>query len=209
MQKKNLEKIYRVNGDILSTLIASDEIGWGSVSELSIQRIIYISTVLFSFRYEDKKNPFEEDYDYSVSLRGPYSDIIPQSLNFLIVNDWVILSSEGCELSERNMPDMSRLPNYLERKEWIETIIYILGIYGEEKIYDFVFRDPQYQDNLQRNSIREINTTSHNKTVQTLRKMKIAFEKALGESASELDNKKYLNMYFDYVFSRILRGETD
>ncbi|MEK5435243.1 MULTISPECIES: hypothetical protein [Paenibacillus] len=209
MQNLN-EKIYRVNGDILATLTTGEDLAWGAMNELSIQRILYISSILFSFRFENKYNPYEIDYDFSVSLRGPFSDVVPFSIKFLLANKFIIINeNDEIELAGRELPDMTSMPYYTERKEWIETIIYILGIYGEEKIYDFVFRDPQYQDNLQRNSMKEINLKSGNKTELTLRRLKAAFEGTLGKSALELDNKKYLEMYFEYVFSKILRGETE
>lgn len=209
MQKEAREKLLRVNGDILSVLTTVGDLGWESVNELSIQRIVYIASVLFSFKYEEEVNPFEIDYNFSVSLRGPYSDIIPNSIKFLMVNELIDKEDGGLKILGREIPNIGLMPKFYERKSWIEIIIYILGIYGEEKIYDFVFRDPQYQDNLQRNSIKEINIKSGNKTEMALKKLKLAFEKTLGKSALELDNKQYLNMYFDYVFSKILRGETD
>ncbi|MEK8127862.1 hypothetical protein WMW72_08125 [Paenibacillus filicis] len=210
MQKGSHDVLYRVNGDILSALKTSEDIGWESVTEFSVQRIMYIASVLFSFRHENEFNPFEQDYDFSVSLRGPFSAIIPRSLSFLLANEFIYYTDhKELSLSDRQMPDLYSMPYFKERKDWIESIIYILGIYGEEKIYDFVFRDPQYQDNIQRNSIKEINIKPGNKTDITIRKMKAAFEKSLGSSASELENKKYLDMYFDYVFSKILRGETE
>lgn len=210
MPKDLNEVLFRVNGDVLSTLITAEEIGWEAITELSIQRVMYISSVLFSFKFEKKFNPFASDYDFSISLRGPYSDVIPRSLSFLLASEYITYTyHKELRLTDRPIPDLFSMPYFNERKSWIETIIYILGIYGEEKIYDFVFRDPQYQDNIQRNSIKEINIKAGNKTDITLRKLKGAFEKSLGESAVELDNKKYLDMYFDYVFSKILRGETE
>ncbi|ACS98970.1 hypothetical protein [Paenibacillus sp. JDR-2] len=211
MQKKPIELIFRVNGDVTSILSSGEEIGWDSISEYSIHRILYISSVLYRFRFEELSfNPFEEDYDFSVSLRGPYSDIVPYSLKYLQANKYIFINEKGeYLLSTRELPDMSLMPNYQERSSWLEAVIYILGIYGEEKIYDFVFRDPQYQDNLQRNSIKEINIKEGNKTELTLMKMKDAFEKTLGKAALELNNKRYLDMYFEYVFSKILRGETE
>ncbi|MBE9917854.1 hypothetical protein G8C92_28030 [Paenibacillus donghaensis] len=210
MQKESNDVLFRVNGDIISTLKTSEDIGWESITEYSIQRIMYIASVLYSFRYENKFNPFVKDYDFSVSLRGPFSSIIPSAVYFLIANEFINYNeNKELVLSGRQIPNLNLMPYFEERKNWIESIVYILGIYGEEKIYDFVFRDPQYQDNVQRNSIKEIDIKPGNKTDITVRRMKGAFEKGLGNSASQLSHKEYLDMYFDYVFSKILRGETE
>lgn len=210
MPEINPQQLFRVNGDILATLICADEVGWDSITELSIQRIMYISSVLFSFKNEKEYNPFEKDYNFSISLRGPFSSIISYSLiNLLSRGNILVDGNKEVRLSTVRIDDLESMPFFLERKDWIENIVYILAIYGEEKIYDFIFRDPEYQDTLQRNSVTEINLKIGNETYLTLKKMKAAFENSLEVSVDELENKKYLDMYFDYVFSKILRGETE
>ncbi|EKS7870926.1 hypothetical protein QCQ72_005997 [Bacillus cereus] len=206
---KKRERILRVNGDILTIVNICNEIGWNSLKELSIYRIVYIASVLYKFKYPDKENPFSVDYNFVTSLRGPYTEDIKTSLTYLLVNDYLNKKENEIVSGSMEFPNVEKLPNYYEKSNWLRIVIYILAIYGEEKIYDFVVRDPQYQDNLQSNSIKEINTEKGNKTYQSLIELKRVFEESLGEEARNLDDKKYLDYYFDYVFSKILRGEID
>ncbi|KMY33745.1 hypothetical protein ACZ11_01300 [Lysinibacillus xylanilyticus] len=206
---KKREKILRINGDILSVFRICNEVGWESLKEISVYRIIYISSVLYSFKYPSKENPFSEDYDFVTSLRGPFTEDIKISLTNLLVNEYLVENGKQLSLGKETSNKIDDLPKYKEKYNWFEVVIYILAIYGEEKIYDFVVRDPEYQENLQTNSIKEINIEKGNKTYSNLVKLKETFERALGESANELDDKKYLEYYFDYIFSKILRGELD
>jgi hypothetical protein len=207
---KKREKILRINGDILSIVKICNDVGWDYLKEISIYRIIYIASVLYSFKYPNKENPFSGDYDFVASLRGPFTESIKTSLTNLFVNDYLL--NDGKQIfkgKEEPSEQIENLPNYKEKYHWFEIIIYILAVYGEEKIYDFVVRDPEYQENVQSNSIKEINVARGNKTYISLVKLKSVFEKALGEQAKELDDKQYLEHYFDYIFSKILRGELD
>lgn len=206
---KKREKILRINGDIISVVKICNEVGWAQLKELSIYRIIYIASVLYSFKYPDKENPFSNDYDFVPSLRGPFTEDIKTSLTNLLVNDYLESDGKQIFLGSENPKRIEELPNYNEKHNWLEVVIYILAIYGEEKIYDFVVRDPEYQENIQSNSLKEINIEKGNKTYISLVRLKSVFEDALGEKANELDDKQYLNHYFDYIFSKILRGELD
>lgn len=211
-KRKILEKLYRTNGDIISILDIAEEIGWNGVKEINLYRVLYISSVLYSFKYPDKINIFSMDYDFVISLRGPFSDSIKNSLIYLRANKVITLDQSKEFILNKNNKEIfniEKMPYYLERRSWLETIIYILAIYGEEKVYDFVFRDPEYQDSVQRNSITKINLDKGNETYKSLMSLKSAFENTLGEKVDDLDNKRYLELYFQYIFSKILRGETD
>lgn len=206
---KKREKILRINGDILSVVKICNDVGWDNLKEISIYRIIYIASVLYSFKYPNKENPFSSDYDFITSLRGPFTEDIKTSLTNLLVNEYLLSDGKKITLGKVTPSRIEELPKYQEKYNWLEVIIYILAIYGEEKIYDFVVRDPEYQENVQSNSIKEINVEKGNKTYISLVKIKGVFENVLGEDAKELDDKQYLEHYFDYIFSKILRGELD
>ncbi|MFX0549531.1 hypothetical protein ACOAKC_09345 [Hathewaya histolytica] len=206
------EKIGNVNGDILALLEITEKIGWNGVRKISIFRIMYLASVLYSFRYPRKKNPFAYDYVFVVSLLGPYCDVIDNSLIYLQINEYVkVDKDEFYKLSTNSMPELKKLPNFDVKSEWLKVIVYILGIYGEEKVYDFVFRDPEYQEKVQTNSIKNINIEKGNKTYNNLINFKKAFEEWFMKSEIEYKNndKKYLELYFEYVFSKILKGDME
>jgi hypothetical protein len=206
------ETISNVNGDILSLILITDNIGWVGVKRISIYRILYLSSVLYSFRYPNNENLFTRDYVFVISLQGPYSDIIDKSLIYLETNEFIdyYLDEDIYKLGSNTIPkEIVEIPYFNEKNDWLNTIIYILGIYGEEKIYDFIFRDPEYQSKVQSNSIKEINIDIGNKTCENLIRFKEAFENKLGNEIVKynMDDKEYLELYFRYVFSRILKGE--
>lgn len=203
------QKLYKHNGDIISLIEIASEIGWSGIREMSINRVFYLASVLYSFVYPEKNNIFNEDYIFFLSIRGPYFEGIDNSITFLLANDYISEDDGFYRLSHRKLPDMSKLPFNFEKKEWIRVITYILGIYGEEKIYDFIFRDPEYQKSLQSNSIKTINTDKDNETLFTLNKFKAAFEDTIDMQAAKVDAKMYLRLYFEYVFSVIIKGDAE
>ncbi len=209
MEKEKMIKKSHIATDILLLLQLSKKIGWNGLKEISITRIIYLSSVLYAFKYPKSTNPFIEDYEFTVKLRGPYCDMITDVLFFLCTNTFIIKdsSNERFVLGECELPKIEKTPNFDLKKEWLETVMFILGIYGEDKIYDFIFRDPEYQNNLQRNESTPINININNKTYIVLDAFKEAFEKTLSEEDIILDDKRYLELYFEYVFSKILKGE--
>ena len=210
MKREETKRVLRTNGDVLATLQVANDVGWEGVKEVNIHRIIYISSVLYSFKNPDKENPFIADYNFIISLRGPYSDEIKRSLVYLKTQKFIFNNDkQEYQLHNENVMTLNLeiLPNFIIKKNWIETIIYIIGIYGEDKIYDFVFRDPEYQDNVHRNSITNLNLDIGNETYKNLVEMKQVFESVLGDKAETLDNREYLELYFQYVFSKIIKGD--
>lgn len=209
MQKDEIN-IFETNSDILTILDLTQKIGWTNVKEINLYRIIYISSILYTFKYPNEKNIFSETYTFVVSLRGPYSENIKKSVIYLQTNQVIKKNTKNEFFSidyNKKKYDIERLPNYQKKFSWFEIIIFILGIYGEEKIYDFVFRDPEYQDTLNRNVSDALNLNSGNKTLDKLNKLKEAFEITLKDDARYLDDKKYLELYFQYIFSKIIKGE--
>lgn len=62
------------------------------------------------------------------------------------------------------------------KKEWFDDVAYIIGIYGEDKIFDFIYRDPEYRESLDGNSTYNLNLGKDNATVEFLNSFKDAFE---------------------------------
>lgn len=203
-------KTEKINGDVISILQLTSKIGWKETRELSILRILYLSSILFRFRYPKDSNPFEEDYEFTVDSRGPYNDkVINNSIVWLLSNE-MIKQKENQKiysLTNKDVPHLEQIPNFLAKREWIDAIIHILGIYGEDNIYDFVFRDPEYRDTVDRQSTKTLNLSETNKTIETLHEFQKAFIEALGEKAKDLSPRDYLEMYFEFIFSKYLKGE--
>lgn len=204
---KNQFNLNKVNADIVGLVQLVEDVGWKSINEWSIQRIFYLCTVLYSFKRPQTKNPFMEQYKFAVDLRGPYSDLISKSLIDLQTQDYLFKSSDNSfTLSDRDFSNLNKLPEYLLRHEWVSIVVFILGIYGEDKIYDFIFKDPEYVDAIKRQSAKSINTSEDNLSISSLKKFKEIFEENLGEQANALKDKDYLEMYFEFIFSKILKG---
>lgn len=206
-KKYNIEHI---NADVISILQLTSKIGWKEARELSILRILYLSSLLYSFRYPGKVNPFEEDYEFTVDSRGPFNDkVINNSIIWLLSNEMIKQNpkNKSYSLTGNTIDHLDQIPNYQIKKSWIDVIVHILGIYGEDSIYDFIFRDPEYRDNLNRHSTKTLNISESNKTIETLNEFQKAFVKELKEKAKEISDKDYLEMYFEFVFSKYLRGE--
>ncbi|MCL5066806.1 MAG: hypothetical protein M1368_00440 [Thaumarchaeota archaeon] len=209
MQKSiNSDTVANLNGDIISLVELAKSIGWEGVRKLSIYRILYLSSVLYSFKYPSVKNPFLEHYHFSVVATGPYSDDVKNSITFLEANEYIDKrDGDFYVLGKNPLPNLSQLPDHDIKKQWIKIILLILGVYGEGKVYEFVIRDPQYQDNIMRNLVTELDVSADNQSTKTLNQFKSSFEETLGSKASKIDSKEYLELYFDYVFSKVLKGE--
>lgn len=197
---------YDINFDILSVLNLAKQLGWKSLKEHTISRVLYFSSVLYSFRYAGKQNPFDE-YIFSVDSSGPFYSQITNSLIFLENNQYVKRSAEGfLSLGETTQPKPTKSEINL-KAEWINHVLFILGLYGEGKIYEFVIRDPEYQKSLEVNSVKKLNTSTTNYTIKFLKEFKSTFEETLGKDSVKIDDKKYLQLYFEYVFSKVVKGK--
>ena len=75
------KELYYANEDILYIVENVKSIGWNSIKEQSIQRIVYLSKVLYTFTHSGK-NIFDY-YHFSPSLYGPFSGLIENSIIFL------------------------------------------------------------------------------------------------------------------------------
>lgn len=202
----NYEVMMIKSEDIYKLMRILTNIGWKSIRETSINRIIYLSAVLYSFRYSDESNVFEKDYIFTITLSGPGDPDIENALVNLESNDVIEQTEEGYRVSD-NACFSFNANQGIRKTKWFEDIAYIVGIYGEDKIYDFIFRDPEYRESLQGNSIYNLNIGEDNTTVKFLNSFKEAFEEKLYDKKDALDNRKYLELYFEYIFGKILRGE--
>ncbi len=200
MEDKTTE-LLKANADILTLLHLIDEIGWKSIREQSIQRILYLSNVLFSFANVDELNPFV-DYHFSASVSGPYSELVNSSLVNLKSRELISEDEEG----KINLSDGDFDFEYDENKQtWLKTIIYILGLYGESKVYGFTIKDAVVKSAIETQSEKELDTSPKNITIEVLNDFKEAFEKTLNEETLEsISQEEYLELYFEYVFSEII-----
>lgn len=200
-------KLMITSGDVFVVIKGINEKGWAGIKESSINRIIYLSSVLYSFMFDAHENPFHNNYSFSITLSGPEDASIEQALINLRSNDAIALTENGYVISNHAyISTFENYPSYDEKKAWLEDICYIISLYGEGKIYDFVFRDPQYQNSIKTNSIDPLNISNDNVTVEFLNTFKREFEKNVAPE-HKLSNRKYLKLYFEYVFGKILRGD--
>ena len=193
------DSLYDANTDILYLIENTKNIGWITLKEQSIQRLLYLSKVLYSFANQTE-NIFSY-YHFSVSVYGPYSVLIEKSITYLLSNFYLEEHNGGYVVNIKSPVDID-----VEREKWLKVIILILGKYGENKIFGFTINDPLYNESLDRNIQREIDTSSpENKTIKTLNDFKSAFEETL-DNTSSINSEEYLELYFEYVFSEIING---
>lgn len=199
---------YLIYTDILAIFKLASDIQWKEVRQNSIYRILYLSSVLYSFRYPNQDNPFSI-YKFSVDPTGPYDSNISGALDFLIKDEYIMRTTgeDVYGLGKNSSDDVFEIEIGQERFEWLKQVMYILGIYGENKIYDFIFRDPEYQTTIKSNTQQGLNTDMNNETVKTLKGFQGAFEETLKEKKEKLSSQTYLELYFEYIFSKILKRE--
>lgn len=195
MLEKNL---IRANEDIIIVSTTAKSMGWGAVSELSFQRILYLVQVLYSFKHEGE-NLFSY-YHFTVTTFGPYSDLIDRSLAFL-KSSFKLREEEGGLILNSQLD----IPLNKEKVGWLRTVMYMLGKYGEKRLFGFIVNDPSYENASQTNNVDGIDTSSpESETLKVLRDFKVAFEQTL-EDASVISDEKYIELYFEYVFSEIIK----
>lgn len=199
---------YLIYIDILAIFKNGTNIQWKEIRQNSIYRILYLSSVLYSFIYPERSNPFKI-YKFNVDSSGPYDSNISSALNFLIKDEYLerVNGDDILALSLNSNSNVFKIDTSQERYDWIKNVMYILGIYGENKIYDFIFRDPQYQTTIKSNSQQGLNTDVDNITIVTLKSFQAAFEETLATRQGEVSSQTYLELYFEYIFSKILKRE--
>ncbi|MEN2436290.1 hypothetical protein AAH994_12820 [Weeksellaceae bacterium A-14] len=205
---KDIQELYQTNDDIVFILNTGLKIGWEEVKSQSINRIIYLSKVLYSFVNDTEPNIMEY-YHFTSNLAGPVSAVINKSLIDLESREFTISENSGIKLNITrqtldNILDSSLDNDKKERQDWYKTIILLLGKYGENKVFSFTINDPLYLENIESNSPKEITfDDSENKTLEVLRSFQAAFEETISDT-SNISKEEYLELYFDYVFSQII-----
>lgn len=195
---------YDVSTDILFIFKSAYRVNWQELRESSIYRILYFASVFYSFAFTKSKNPFST-YKFIISNRGPYSSEVSNALLFLI-KDFLTETDEVFEVINPDITNLLKIEGSQEKFDWIDNVIKILAIYGESRIYDFIFKDPEYQRAIKSNTAQGLDTSIENSSVLTLNKFRKVFEQNV-EEAKKASPKVYLQLYFDYVFSKILKRE--
>lgn len=192
------DALMLANADIMTIIAHAKKIGWDTISYNSLQRVVYMMKVLYSFNHDDE-NVFSL-YHFSVSIFGPYSELVDKSLTFLLSSQRLLGEREG----DVRLSSMDGVDAVAEDKlKWIDTILLILSRYGESKIFSFIVNDPQYEQSVKANINSEINTNPENDTLKVLNDFKRAFEDTL-EDTSSISKEEYISLYFDYLFSQII-----
>lgn len=192
------DALMLANADIMTIIAHAKKIGWDTISYNSLQRVVYMMKVLYSFNHDDE-NVFSL-YHFSVSIFGPYSELVNKSLTFLLSSQRLLGDREG----DVRLNSMDGVDAVAEDKiKWIDTILLILSRYGESKIFSFIVNDPQYEQSVKANINSEINTNPENDTLKVLNDFKRAFEETL-EDTSSISKEEYISLYFDYLFSQII-----
>ena len=84
--------------------------------------------------------------------------------------------------------------------------MFMLGKYGEKRLFGFIVNDPSYENASLTNDVDGIDTSSpDSETFKVLQDFKVAFEESLGNEASVISDEKYIELYFEYVFSQIIK----
>lgn len=192
------KKLIRANEDIVTVTTIAKSMGWGAVSEQSFQRILYLVQVLYSFKHEGE-NIFSY-YHFTVTTFGPYSDLIERSLVFLKSSSILREEEGGLVLNTKK-----EIPLNKDKVEWLKTVMYMLGKYGEKRLFGFIVNDPSYENATQTNNVDSIDTSSpDSETIKVLKDFKVAFEQSI-EDTSAISDEKYIELYFEYIFSEIIK----
>ena len=195
MLDKNL---IRANEDIITITTIAKSIGWGAVSEQSFQRVLYLVQILYSFKHVGE-NIFSY-YHFIVTTFGPYSDLIERSLVFMKSSSTLREEEGGLCLNTKK-----QIPYNKDKVEWLKSVLYMLGKYGEKRLFCFIVNDPSYENATQTNNVGGIDTSSsESETLKTLNDFKVAFEQTI-EDTSAISDEKYIELYFEYIFSQIIK----
>ena len=201
--KESTNELYKANDDIIGLMKLVKNIGWLSIREQSIQRTVYLTKVLYTF-ISEKNDYHYEYYTFSVRIAGPYSSLVNRSIIDLKTREVLEEDKEG----NIKLIDLKySIDEDSEKYKWLKIIIHILGLYGESKIFGFTINDPLYREGVETNTQKTLNTSSlENKTIKVLNEFKFAFEETL-KDVSQISKEEYLELYFEYIFSKIITNE--
>lgn len=192
------EELAMAHYDMMTIISHAKKIGWDTIGMESVQRITYLMKVLYEFCHNED-NLFDS-YHFNVTVFGPYSELINRSLIFLLSSQRLVKDQNG-NLMIVSSDGVDAIAE--EKIKWIDTILLILGKYGENKVFSFVVNDPQYDTSVKANLSAEISCTSESETIKTLNDFKKAFEETL-EDTTAISREEYISLYFDFLFSQII-----
>ncbi len=197
----NSSTLYSANEDMMAISYYGKEIGWESIASLSFHRILYLAKVLYVFRHGETAS-FFANYHFTAIINGPYSVQVNNALVYLSSSDKLIEKDEMYTFNS----DKSLLDHFPEQKlSWLRFILLLLGKYGEDKIFGFVINDPSYDHAVKTNRNVELDASAESLTVKVLNKFKASFEETLDQSVV-LSDEQYIDLYFEYLFGRIIKG---
>lgn len=191
------EELMKNSEDILSLLYLAKQIGWKKMNKNSIQRIMYLLQVLYSFKHQGA-NIFG-NFHFNTTLYGPYSSEIENSVSFLDSNEMIIVENGEIVLNAEQA--------YITKDEgkivWMRNLLLILGKYGEKNVFALTINDPEYENTIMANKTTVLDSNNpQNETYLKLQEFKDCFEQTITDT-SKIDDDEYLSMYFDYIFSHI------
>ena len=123
----NYSEIMLKSEDVYQLISKLARIGWKSIRESSINRIMYLSAVLYSFRYPEEINIFEDDYNFSVTLSGPEDADVEKALINLESNEVLEHTDSGYILcSEKKIFMVNQLYIVMIEKELFYLTLHML-----------------------------------------------------------------------------------
>lgn len=198
------DKEYKIYSHIMCLYHEGKEQSWNTIQRRSIFRALYLASVLYAFMFESKQNPFAI-YKFSIDKNGPYEKDISDAIEFLVKDDY--LETEGgsdiYRLGSNPSPEPTK--DEFDELNWIKIIVDILNIYGEDKIYEFIFRDPEYRRGLQSDTPKTLELSQNNKSIEFLKAIEQTFTESL--KGKSLEKEEYVKLYFEFLFSKILNKE--
>lgn len=194
------EDFINAHADIMTIAAHAKKVGWETINTNSIQRVMYLMKVLYSFVHEDE-NPFAA-YHFNISFLGPFSELIERSMVFLISSRRLV-GDLGGDVAIDSADGVDAIPD--DKIKWIDTVLLILGKYGENKVFSFIINDPLYDSSVKANISSEIVCNNESETLSVLENFKLAFEETL-EDTSSISKEEYISLYFDYIFSQIIKA---
>lgn len=191
-------ELIKICEDLITISSTASKIGWRSISEQMFHRVLYLVKVLYTFKHPED-NIFKYCH-FSATIYGPYSNLITRGIAFLCSSARLRKDPEGYSLNTSDDYDIDPI-----KRSWINTILHLLGQYGEKRVFAFITNDPSYDEAVKTNRVAELDFSSESQTIKTLNAFKDAFEKTQGDVHTLKDND-YIALYFDYIFSEIIKS---
>lgn len=200
-----------LKNDLITVSYFLEQNSWNEVSKTSYQRILYFAAALSPVFLPEE----EWTYDFSNTFFGPYNkEIAPliQELSnkgFLKVIDRriyqnrveesFIISTKGKEFCENII---FKLDANSPKVRWLDIIVKVLSIYGENFLSKLVKNDPNIVNLNMINSYKKIPIGN---SEDNITKDFFEFVKAKGKERFNLENegdKDFLLLFFDILYRK-------